>query len=105
MRESIGAALRELKSRGVPAEMGQTLLDKLCIELVFTAHPTEAKRRTMLNKLQRLAQRLHNPASLIEDEITGVAVRADQVAEEFHRLLLGVGAPWVPDAEAPEVED
>lgn len=73
MRESIGAALRELKARNVPAGTVQSLLDKLSIELVFTAHPTEAKRRTMLNKLQRLAQRLHNPEALIEDEITGIA--------------------------------
>ena len=72
MRESIGAALRELKEKGVPAEKVQEILDKLCIELVFTAHPTEAKRRTMLNKLQRLAQRLRNPDSLIEDDITGI---------------------------------
>ena len=73
MKESIGAALRELKARNVPAGTVQQLLDKLSIELVFTAHPTEAKRRTMLNKLQRLAQRLHNPEALIEDEITGIA--------------------------------
>jgi len=73
MRESIGAALREFKAKNVPAETVQMLLDKLSIELVFTAHPTEAKRRTMLNKLQRLAQRLHNPEALIEDEVTGIA--------------------------------
>ena len=73
MRESIGAALQELKSRDVPPETVQQLLDKLSIELVFTAHPTEAKRRTMLNKLQRLAERLHNPEAHIEDEITGIA--------------------------------
>jgi phosphoenolpyruvate carboxylase len=73
MRESIGAALRELKARNVPVAVVQSLLDKLSIELVFTAHPTEAKRRTMLNKLQRLSMRLHNPESLIEDEITGIA--------------------------------
>jgi phosphoenolpyruvate carboxylase len=73
MRESIGAALRELKARNVPAETVQSLLDKLSIELVFTAHPTEAKRRTMLNKLQRLSQRLHNSEALIEDEVTGIA--------------------------------
>jgi phosphoenolpyruvate carboxylase len=73
MRESIGAALQELKSRNISPEVVQQLLDKLSIELVFTAHPTEAKRRTMLNKLQRLAQRLHNPEAHIEDEITGIA--------------------------------
>jgi phosphoenolpyruvate carboxylase len=100
MRESIGAALRELKSRGVPAEMVQTLLDKLCIELVFTAHPTEAKRRTMLNKLQRLAQRLHNPASLIEDEITGI-VNPRALEREITSL-------WLTDrsrSARPEVTD
>ncbi len=73
MRESIGAALRELKARDVSPEVIQQILNKLSIELVFTAHPTEAKRRTMLNKLQRLAGRLHNPEAYIEDEITGIA--------------------------------
>jgi phosphoenolpyruvate carboxylase len=73
MRESIGAALRELKSRGVSAEEVQHLLQELCIELVFTAHPTESKRRTMLAKLQRLADRLHNPEAYVEDEITGLS--------------------------------
>src|ERR1700683_1642676 len=72
MRESIGAALREFKARNVPTETVQMLLDKLSIELVFTAHPTESKRRTMLNKLQRLSHRLQNPGALIEDEITGI---------------------------------
>jgi phosphoenolpyruvate carboxylase len=73
MRESIGAALHELKARNVPAETVQMLLDKLSIELVFTAHPTESKRRTMLNKLQRLSQRLHNPDAFVDDEVTGIA--------------------------------
>ncbi len=72
MRESIGAALRELKQRQVAPEVVQGLLDKLCIELVFTAHPTEAKRRTMLTKLKRLARRLHDQQSLLQDQITGI---------------------------------
>ena len=54
MRESIGSALRELKARNVPTETVQALLDKLSIELVFTAHPTEAKRRALLEASQRL---------------------------------------------------
>jgi phosphoenolpyruvate carboxylase len=72
MKETIWAALRELKAQGVPPETVQQILDKLSIELVFTAHPTEAKRRTMLNKLQRLGHRLQNPDALLEDEITGI---------------------------------
>jgi phosphoenolpyruvate carboxylase len=100
MRESIGAALRDLKVRNVPPKTVQTLLNKLSIELVFTAHPTEAKRRTMLNKLQRLARRLHDPQSLIEDEITGIANPRALEAE--------ITSLWLTDrsrSARPEVAD
>ncbi len=56
MRESIGAAVAELKQTGVTSAEMQALVDRLQIELVFTAHPTESKRRTLLAKLQRLAE-------------------------------------------------
>ena len=55
IRESIEAAVMELKAAGVEAEEMQRLVDRLGIELVFTAHPTETKRRTLLAKLRRLA--------------------------------------------------
>ena len=55
IRESIEAAVMELKARGVGSEEMQRLVDRLGIELVFTAHPTETKRRTLLGKLGRLA--------------------------------------------------
>ncbi|HEY0257001.1 MAG TPA: phosphoenolpyruvate carboxylase [Candidatus Methylacidiphilales bacterium] len=100
MRESIGAALQELKSRNVAPEIVQQLLDKLSIELVFTAHPTEAKRRTMLNKLQRLAGRLRNPEAHIEDEITGIA--------NPRALEREITSLWLTDrsrAARPEVTD
>ncbi len=56
IRESIEAALIEIKQRGVDAAAMQKLVDALSIELVFTAHPTESKRRTLLTKLRRLAE-------------------------------------------------
>lgn len=55
LRESIPAAISALRQLGVDdVEMAQ-LLSQLHIELVFTAHPTQAKRRTVLSKLNRIA--------------------------------------------------
>lgn len=56
--ESVGQAIADMKESGVNAEQMQVLLDGLTIELVLTAHPTEARRRSVVSKLQRLAQLL-----------------------------------------------
>ncbi len=55
MDDSIEEAIFLCKERGIPAAQMQALLDRLHIELVITAHPTEAKRRTTLSKLARIA--------------------------------------------------
>ena len=55
VNESIGDAIATLKARGVTPEQMAALLDKLSIEMVLTAHPTEARRRTVLSKLQRIS--------------------------------------------------
>ena len=66
LKETIDAALRELKQQGVTADEIQALLDKLSIELVFTAHPTESKRRTVLTKLRRITNMLRDMPLLAE---------------------------------------
>ncbi len=67
-RESIEAAVAELKDRGLDPAAMQALLDRVSIELVFTAHPTEAKRRTLLEKLRRLGQRLRDDLAVTDPE-------------------------------------
>jgi phosphoenolpyruvate carboxylase len=56
--ESIGAAVAILAARGTGPERMAELLRALRVELVLTAHPTEAKRRTVLSKLERIAEAL-----------------------------------------------
>jgi phosphoenolpyruvate carboxylase len=57
--ETVPAAIRELHEQGLSPEEMQALLRNLLVMPVFTAHPTEAKRRTVLTKLGRIAEALH----------------------------------------------
>ncbi|MBP1692234.1 MAG: ppc [Chloroflexi bacterium] len=59
-RDSVEEAIEILKKQGVSFEQMQNLLDRLRIELVLTAHPTEAKRRTILSKMERIGKILHD---------------------------------------------
>ncbi len=82
--ESVGATVGRLKAQGVsPARMAE-LLATLRIELVLTAHPTEAKRRTVLSKLQRvgeLLRRLRDEERLPDERAAdGAALRAEITA-------------------------
>ena len=58
--ESIRAAIAEMKSEGKPAEEVQALVDALQVDLVFTAHPTDAKRRSVRSKLRVIRQLLQD---------------------------------------------
>ncbi len=55
VHDSIADAVETLKAWGVTAEQMADLISRLQIELVLTAHPTEARRRTLLSKIQRIA--------------------------------------------------
>lgn len=56
--ESLGAAVAELKRQGLSADQVRAALQNLAIELVFTAHPSEAKRRSIRAKLRRMRHAL-----------------------------------------------
>ncbi|HWD41433.1 MAG TPA: phosphoenolpyruvate carboxylase, partial [Fimbriimonas sp.] len=54
-RESIADAVGQLKARGCTADQVRELLAKIEISPTLTAHPTEAKRRAVLDKLVSIA--------------------------------------------------
>jgi len=64
LNESISHAVAALKQQGVTSEQMQNLLAQLSIELVLTAHPTEARRRSVTSKIQQIARLLDQ---LIDD--------------------------------------
>ena len=57
-RGSLAAAMITAKNAGVSAEAMREALARLEVTLTLTAHPTEAGRRTVLEKLYRIARRL-----------------------------------------------
>ncbi len=55
---SLAALIAFLRDNGLPEDTVQRLLNQLSIELVFTAHPTEATRRSLITKSRRIAELL-----------------------------------------------
>ncbi len=88
--ESPGAALRALRDRGVTAEEMAEHLARALICPVFTAHPSEARRRTILGKLSAVARQLDRMER--DDLVPAERARAEEaIAEEVETL-------WLSDA-------
>jgi phosphoenolpyruvate carboxylase len=70
-------ALAALKARGASFDEVLALIGSLRIEPVFTAHPTESTRRTMLRKQQRITQLLLDrlDPTLAPNEVRSIAGR------------------------------
>ena len=74
--DSAAAAIDALAAAQMPADEVQSLIDRISVELVFTAHPTDAKRRSVRNKFRHLRELLATrDASVvdpIDDDTTGI---------------------------------
>ncbi|HEX2910323.1 MAG TPA: phosphoenolpyruvate carboxylase [Chloroflexia bacterium] len=80
--ESIEQAIRELKEEGVSAAEVRRLLGRMLVEPVFTAHPTESRRRSVLEHLQEIGGLI---AKLDQADLTpSVRLAAD---EGLHRAV------------------
>lgn len=85
--ESIAAAIVELKNQGHSAPDVQRWLDRLRIEPVFTAHPSEAKRRTTRQLLRRIRQLL---------------AKGGMTPEDVSELLASLTVLWQSDLVRPD---
>jgi phosphoenolpyruvate carboxylase len=97
---SLEHAVSHCKAAGLSADALQTLLYELDITLVLTAHPTEAKRRSILEKTRRISHRL---AALDHPLLTP---REQEVLEA--EILAEITAIWQSDEvrlRPPTVQD
>lgn len=98
--ESIAAAVAEIAKRGVPADVVQNWLTTAEIVPVFTAHPTEARRRTTLERLRRIAdsvEKLHAP-DLLPDESEEISRRVlEEAVSLWQSDEVRAGRPSVLD--------
>jgi len=98
--ESLADVLTSLKADGVEADELLAWLERVDIEPVFTAHPTEAVRRSLLEKEQAIVQ------ALVEG--FDAARTPQERAVDHQRLLTSLTASW-QTAEAsgvrPSVQD
>src|SRR5699024_8300612 len=92
--ESLAAVLEALKARGVKADELLAWIARLDIEPVFTAHPTEAVRRSLLEKEQAIVR------ALVDGFDRSRTPREQAVDHE--RLRTALTASW-QTAEASQV--
>jgi len=88
---SLAALVAFFQRNNLDASTIQQLLNQLSIELVFTAHPTEATRRSLITKSRRLAELLE-----IYDHKAQMTPR--RYAAWLHELETTVALLWRTDA-------
>jgi phosphoenolpyruvate carboxylase len=99
-RGSFDETLRTLRAAGVSAAQLQTLFDQLCFTPVFTAHPTEAKRRALLGAQRRVF--------LTNGQLDNPALNRYQRAEAVDELRSQIQILWQTDeirSFKPQVRD
>ncbi len=91
---SLRASIEELVRRGTTAEEVAVALRTITVEPVFTAHPTEPVRRTLLKKDQRLAR-------LMVDRFSEKTLDPVALATIDEGIALEIASAWQTDEELP----
>jgi phosphoenolpyruvate carboxylase len=82
--DSLIGAMRQLQAADVPASEVASLLPQLSIHPVFTAHPSEARRRTLLYHLENAARQV----DMLDDPRMTPALRATMLDSLRERITL-----------------
>jgi len=98
--ESIDEAMARLAERGFTLDDAVALIERLDVQPTLTAHPTEARRRTVLFKQQRIGELL--------DTLQRRDTTPDERDRLFEQLYLQIAVLLTTDeipAERPSVDD
>ena len=85
--EPIAELLQRLISRGIDTDALHQIIDKLHIEFVLTAHPTEVARRTLIQKYDSISDCLRelDHSDLLDHENQDIHRRLEQLVAEIWR--------------------
>jgi len=99
-RGSLQGTLRRMRKAGYSADEALNLLRHVCVMPVFTAHPTEVARRSVISKRRRIAQLL--------EELDRIPLAPDAIRIVEDELLAEITGLWQTDdvrMQRPNVTD
>jgi phosphoenolpyruvate carboxylase len=99
-RGDLRGTLRRLREAGVTADQAYTLLSRICVSPVFTAHPTEVARRSVMFKRRRISDLL--------EQLDRIPVPESQLEALERDLIAEITALWQTDdvrSARPTVRD
>ncbi len=99
-RGSLRGTLRRLRAAGFSRELVMTLLERICITPVFTAHPTEVARRSVMFKRRSISDLL--------ETLDSIPLPVTELEALEAALLAEITALWQTDEvrhERPTVRD
>ena len=99
-RGDLRGTFRRLREAGITAAETHDLLQKICITPVFTAHPTEVARRSVMFKRRRISDLL--------EQLDRIPVPEPQLEALEHDLIAEITSLWQTDdvrSARPTVRD
>ncbi|MBB5326931.1 phosphoenolpyruvate carboxylase [Tunturiibacter gelidoferens] len=88
-RGDLRGTLRRLREADFTAEQVHALLNRICVSPVFTAHPTEVARRSVMFKRRRISDLL--------EQLDRIPVPEPHLESLEHDLLAEITALWQTD--------